>query len=64
MKISPVSDKKDDRGRRRRTGSDTDTSSDEESILFDRPVTERRRHGPRGILMVPVMNIGKIPAAQ
>ena len=37
--IPTVRDKKDDRGRRRRTGSDTDTSSDE-SNLFDRPVTE------------------------
>ena len=51
--IPTVSDKKDDRGHRRRTGSDTDTSSDEESILFDRPVTEsatawaeRDSHGP------------------
>ena len=51
--IPTVSDKKDDRGRRGRTGSDTDTSSDEESILFDRPVTElattwaeRDSHGP------------------
>ena len=38
--IPTVRDKKDDRGRRRRTGSDTDTSSDEESNLFDRPVME------------------------
>ena len=51
--IPTVSDKKDDRGRRKRTGSNTDTSSDEESILFDRPVTEsatawaeRDSHGP------------------
>ena len=44
--IPTVSDKKDDRGRLRRTGSDTNTSSDEESNLFDRPVTESA-----GILM-------------
>ena len=37
--IPTVRDKKDDRGRRRRTGSDTDTSSDESNLL-DRPVTE------------------------
>ena len=30
----------DDRGRRTRTGSDKDISSDEDSNLFDRPVTE------------------------
>ena len=29
-----------DRGRRTRTGSDKDISSDEDSNLFDRPVTE------------------------
>ena len=51
--IPTVRDKKDDRGRLRRTGSDTNTSSDEESNLFDRPVTEsvmawdgRDSHGP------------------
>ena len=51
--IPTVRDKNEDRGRRRRTGSDTDTSSDEESNLFDRPVTEsatawggRDSHGP------------------
>ena len=48
--IPTVRDKKDDRGRRRRTGNDTDTSSDEESNLFDRPVTTvwagRDSHGP------------------
>ena len=33
-------DKKDNRGRRRRAGSDEDISSDERSNLFDRPVTE------------------------
>ena len=38
--IPTVRDKKDDRGRRRRTGSDKDISSDEGSKLFDRPVTE------------------------
>ena len=38
--IPTVRDKKDDRGRRRRTGSDKDISSDECSNLFDRPVTE------------------------
>ena len=32
--IPTVRDKKDDRGRRRRTGSDTNTSSDEELNLF------------------------------
>ena len=51
--IPTVRDKNDDRGRRSRTGSDTDASSDEESNLFDRPVTEsaaawagRDYHGP------------------
>ena len=38
--IPKVRDNIDDRGRRTRTGSDKDTSSDEDSILFDRPVTE------------------------
>ena len=38
--IPTVRDKKDNRGRRRRTGSDKDISSDEDSNLFDRPVTE------------------------
>ena len=38
--IPTVRDKKDNRGRRRRTGSDKDISSDEDSKLFDRPVTE------------------------
>ena len=33
-------DKKDNRGRRRRAGSDEDISRDERSDLFDRPVTE------------------------
>ena len=38
--IPTVWDKKDNRGRQRRTGSDKDISSDEDSKLFDRPVTE------------------------
>ena len=38
--IPTVRDKKDNPGRRRRTGSDKDISSDEDSNLFDRPVTE------------------------
>ena len=38
--IPTVRDKKDNRGRRRRTGSDEDISSDECSKLFDRPVTK------------------------
>ena len=38
--IPTVRDKKDDLGRRRRTGSDKDISSDDGSNLFDRPVTE------------------------
>ena len=38
--IPTVRDKKDDRGRRRRTVSDKDISSDDGSNLFDRPVTE------------------------
>ena len=38
--IPTVGDKKDNRGRRRRTGSDEDISSDACSKLFDRPVTE------------------------
>ena len=38
--IPKVRDKIDDRGRRTRTGSDKDISSDEDSNLFDRPVTE------------------------
>ena len=38
--IPTVRDKKDNRGRRRRTGSDKDISSDEDSKVFDRPVTE------------------------
>ena len=38
--IPKVRDKMDDRGRRTRTGSDKDISSDEDSNLFDRPVTE------------------------
>ena len=33
-------DQKDNRGRRRRSGSDADISSEERSDLFDRPVTE------------------------
>ena len=52
--IPTVRDKKDDRGRRRRTGSDKDISSDE--------CSSRRRHGPGGILIVPVMIIGKLSA--
>ena len=51
--IPTVRDKTDNRGRRRRTGSDKDISSDEDSNLFDRPVTEsatawagRDSHGP------------------
>ena len=38
--IPTVRDKEDNRGRRRRTGSDKDISSDEDSNLFDRPVME------------------------
>ena len=38
--IHEVRDKIDDRGRRTRTGSDQDISSDEDSNLSDRPVTE------------------------
>ena len=38
--IPTFRDKKDNRGRRRRTGCDKDISSDEDSNLFDRPVTE------------------------
>ena len=38
--IHEVRDKIDDRGRRTRTGSDQDISSDEVSNLSDRPVTE------------------------
>ena len=38
--IPTVRDKKDNRGRRRRTASDKDISSDEDSKVFDRPVTE------------------------
>ena len=38
--IPKVRDKIDDRGRRTRTGSDKDISSDEDSNLFDRLVTE------------------------
>ena len=38
--IPTVRDKKDNRGRRRRTGSDKDISSDKDSKVFDRPVTE------------------------
>ena len=51
--IPTVGDKNDDRGRWGRTGSDTDTSGNEESNLFGRPVTEsatawagRDSHGP------------------
>ena len=41
MKISPqLGIGKDNRGRRRRTGSDEDISSDECSKVFERPVTE------------------------
>ena len=41
MRISQqLGDKIDDRGRRTRTGSDKDISSDEDSNLSDRPVTE------------------------
>ena len=38
--IPTVRDKKDNCGRRRRTGSDKEISSDGDSKLFDRPVTE------------------------
>ena len=38
--IPTVRDKKDNCGRRRRTESDKDISSDEDSTVFDRPVTE------------------------
>ena len=38
--IPTVRDRKDNRGRRRRTESDKDISSDEDSKVFDRPVTE------------------------
>ena len=38
--IPNVRDKIDDRGRRTRTGSDKEISSDEDSKLSDRPVTE------------------------
>ena len=51
--IPTVRDKIDNRGRQTRTGSDKDISSDEDSNLFDRPVTEsatawarRDSHGP------------------
>ena len=51
--IPTVGDKKDNRGRRTRIGSDKDISSDAVSNLFDRPVTEsatawagRDSHGP------------------
>ena len=49
----PVEDRIDDGGRRMRIGSDKDISSDTNSNLFDRPVTEsatewagRYSHGP------------------
>ena len=45
--IPTVRDKIDDRGRRTRTGSDKDISSDEDSNLFDRPVTESATAGAR-----------------
>ena len=38
--IPTVWDRKDNRGRRTRIGSDKDISSDKDSNLFDRPVTE------------------------
>ena len=38
--ILTVSDRKDNRGGRTRTGSDEDITSDEDSNLLDRPVTE------------------------
>ena len=45
--IPTVRDKNDDRGRRGRTGSDTDAYSDEESNLFDRPAgAGTDSHGP------------------
>ena len=51
--IPTVGDKNDNRGRRGRTGNDTDTYSDEELNWFDQPVTEsatagagRDSHGP------------------
>ena len=43
--IHEVKDKIDDRGRRTRTGSDQDISSDEDSNLSDRPVTESATAG-------------------
>ena len=53
--VPPVEDRIDDRGRRTRIGSDGDISSDTDSNLFDRPVTEsatawagRYSHGPDG----------------
>ena len=53
--VPPVEDRIDDRGRRTRIGSDKDISSDTDSNLFDRPVTEsatawagRYSHGPDG----------------
>ena len=53
--IPTVEDRKDNRGRRSRIGSDKDISSDTDSNLFDRPVTEsatawsgRNSHGPGG----------------
>ena len=51
--VPPVEDRIDDGGRRTRIGSDKDISSDTDSNLFDRPVTEsatewawRYSHGP------------------
>ena len=51
--VLPVEDRIDDGGRRTRIGSDKDISSDTDSNLFDRPVTEsatewagRYSHGP------------------
>ena len=53
--IPTVGDREDNRGRRPRIGSDKDISSDTDSNLFHRPVTElatawagRDSHGPSG----------------
>ena len=60
--IPTVRDKKDNRGRRRRTGSDKDISSDEDSNLFNRPVTESATAWAGRDSQVK--NIGKISAAR
>ena len=64
--IPTVGDRKDNRGRRMRIGSDKDISSDTDSNLFDRLVKESATAwaGLGGILMVQVENIGNISAAR